>query len=303
MLTRLFLILFLVIPAKPAGQPARPSQGKAGIQIAKGEPRIGRYRAEAPAQAAASTQPTATVSDPNAVALASRALQSLAGGAALSDITLQANATYIAGSDEETGTATLVAHGNTQSLVTLNLSGGQRQEIRNGAAGVWVGPDGTPHAMATHNCFIDADWFFPAFSLAALASDSTLVISLVGQEVHDGVQVYHLTLLHNPSGQTPDVVSFIQQLSAVDFYLDASSLLPAAVAFNVHADNDANVNIPAEIRFAAYKSSNGVQAPTRIQKYLQNSLLLDLTVTNVAINSGVPASVFTLPNVPAGGAQ
>ena len=28
--------------------------------------------------------------------------------------------------------------------------------------------------MAPHNCFLDADYFFPAFSLAALASDPTL---------------------------------------------------------------------------------------------------------------------------------
>jgi hypothetical protein len=255
------------------------------------------------AQASASPQPTAAVSDPAAIALASRALQSIAGGTALSDVTLQANATYIAGSDEETGTATLVARGNGQSLVTLNLSGGQRQEIRNGVAGAWSGPDGTQHPMATHNCFLDAAWFFPAFSLAALASDPTLVVSLVGQEVHQGQQVYHLTLLHNASGQAPEMVSFIQRLSAMDLYLDAGTLLPSAVAFNVHADNDANLNIPEEIRYAGYKSSNGVQAPTRIQKYLQNSLLLDLSVTNVAVNSGVSASVFTLPYVSAGGAQ
>jgi uncharacterized cupredoxin-like copper-binding protein len=84
----------------------------------------------ASAQAAASTQSTAAVSDPNAVALANRALQSLAGGTALNDITLQANAAYVAGSDEETGVATLIARGNAQSVVTLNLTGGQRQEVR-----------------------------------------------------------------------------------------------------------------------------------------------------------------------------
>jgi hypothetical protein len=216
MSTRLFLAIFLVLLAN------------GGIPSAR-------------AQASASPQPTAAVSDPNAVALASRALQALAGG--------------------------------------------------------------TAHAMATHNCWTDADWFFPAFSLAALASDPTAMVKLVGQEVHAGQPVYHLLLFHNLSEQTPDVVSLVQQVSAMDIYLDTSSLLPVAVAFNVHADDDANVNIPVEIRFAGYRSFNGVQAPTRIQKYLQNSLLLDLTVTNVAVNSGVSASVFTLPYVPAGGAQ
>jgi hypothetical protein len=70
----------------------------------------------------------------------------------VNDATLQATPTYVAGSDEESGTATLTAHVNQESLLQLNLSGRTRQEIRNGAAGVWVGPDGAPHAMATHNC-------------------------------------------------------------------------------------------------------------------------------------------------------
>ena len=100
----------------------------------------------------ARAQSSVPASSPNAVALASRALQALAGGTTLTDVTLQANASLTLGSDQETGTATAVARGNVQSLLTLSLDGGQRQEIRNGAAGVWVGTDGAPHAMATHNC-------------------------------------------------------------------------------------------------------------------------------------------------------
>ena len=255
------------------------------------------------AVSAVEAQTTAPVSNPSAVALASKALQALAGYTPLSDITIQAAANYVAGSDQETGTATLVARGNAQSLVTLNLSGGQRQEIRNGVAGVSVGADGTPHAMANHNCFIDADWFFPALSLGALASDPTLVITLVGQEVRDGEQVYHLSFFHYLPAQIPSVLATVQRVSAMDLYLDATSLLPVALDFNMHPDQDADTNMPAEIRFGAYQSFNGVQAPTRIQKYVCNSLLLDLTVTNAAVNSGVSSSVFTLPIVDAGGAQ
>jgi hypothetical protein len=264
------------------------------------------------AQATTSPQPTAAVSDPAAIALASRALQALAGGTALSDVTLQANATYIAGSDEETGTATLVARGpvpsgtgqdNGQSLVTLNLTGGQRQEIRNGVAGIWSGPDGTAHAMATHNCWTDANWFFPGLALQALSADPTVVVSYLGLGEWNGAAAIHLQLSRTVPGQTVEMTAEIQQLSLVDLYVDPASYLPLAVALKVHPDDDLNVDVPVEIRFGGYKSFSGVQAPTRIQKYLQNSLLLDLTVTNVAVNSGVSASVFTLPYVSAEGAQ
>jgi hypothetical protein len=243
------------------------------------------------------------VSSPQAIALASQSLRSLAGGTALIDITIQANANYVAGSDEETGTATLVARGNSQSLITLNLSGGQRQEIRNGIAGARVGADGTVTAMATHNCFIDANWYFPALSLSALASDPTQIAVYAGQQVYEGRQVYHLTLFRYLGPQSAGTSDLIQRVSTLDLYLDAVSLRPVALDFNVHPDNDANTSIPAEIVFGGYQQMQGVWVPTRIQKYLQNSLLLDLTVTSVAVNSAVPASAFTLPIIAEGGAQ
>jgi hypothetical protein len=277
MSTRLFLAMFLVLLAN------------GGIPFARAQ--------------AASPQPAAAVSDPAAVALASRALQAIAGGTALSDVTLQASVTYVAGSDEETGTATLVARGNGQGLVTLNLTGGQRQEIRNGVAGIWSGPDGTAHAMATHNCWTDAAWFFPGLALQALSADPTLLVSYLGLGEWNGAAAIHLQLSRTVPGQTVEMTAEIQQLSLVDLYLDPASYLPLAVAFKTHPDDDLNVDVPVEIRFGGYKSFQGVQVPTRIQKYLQNSLLLDFTVTNVAVNCGVSASVFTLPYVSAGGAQ
>ena len=165
---------------------------------------------------------SAPVRDPNAVTIANQALQAVAGGTALTDITLQGSVSYSAGSDQETGSAALVAHGNTESLLTLNLSRGQRQEIRRGAAGVWIGLDQTPHAMAPNNCYLDADWFFPAFSLAALATDSTLIITLDGQETHNAQQVYHLTFFHYLSGQASAVMSLVQRVSQMDLYVDTT---------------------------------------------------------------------------------
>ncbi len=86
----------------------------------------------------------------------------------------------------------------------------------------------------------------------------------------------------------------------MDLYLDANSLLPSALAFNIHPDKNSSVDIPVEIRFGAYQSFKGTWVPTRIQKYLQNSLVVDLTVTSATANSGVSDSAFTLPTVSQG---
>ena len=243
----------------------------------------------------------AVVRDPQGLTLIGSSLKALTGSVSVNDATVQATAAYVAGSDEESGTATLTGHVDQQSLVQLNLSGGARHEIRNGAAGVWVGPDGAPHAMATHNCWSDASWFFPALTLEAISTNPQVSVSYLGPDTSKGATLLHVRVSLLLSGQSASAASLILSLSTMDIYFDPQSFLPLVLDFNIHPDNDANVNLAAEIRFGAYQSSNGVSAPTRIQKCLQNSLLLDLTVTNVAVNSGVPASDFTLPVVPGGG--
>jgi hypothetical protein len=166
--------------------------------------------------------------DPAPINLANQALQSLAGGVVLADVSIQANAVYTVGSEQATGTATLIASRNSQSVETLSFSDGTGwQLIRNGYQGATTIGGGEATAMPTHNCFIDADWFFPALSLQALATDSTLFVNYGGQQVYEGQQVYHLTLYHNIStNPLPSVEAMIQATSAMDLYLDATTLQP-----------------------------------------------------------------------------
>ena len=246
---------------------------------------------------------TAPVRDPNALALAARALQAISPNAALSDITLQGTVNYTAGSDEEGGTVTLVALGNQMSLASLSLTGGSRQEIRNGPLGVWTGPNGVPTAMATYNCVVDASWFFPALALQGLSSDPTLGAIDLGPAEWSGVSAVHLQFSHVLPGQAAAATAQLQGLSTLDLYLDPQTLLPLALDFNAHPDNNVNVNIPVEIQFGSYRTVNGVQVPFRVQKLFQGTLQLDIFVSQVAINSGVSSSIFTLPQLPSGGAQ
>jgi hypothetical protein len=246
--------------------------------------------------------PQTVARDPQALTLIASSLKALTGGVAVNDVILQASAAYVAGSDEESGTATLTARGNQQSLVQLNLSGGPRQEIRNGPAGAWSGPDATAHSTATHNCWTDASWFFPALTLEAIAADPQTAVSYLGPDASKGRPLLHLQVTRAPAGQAAGVAALILRLAAMDIYLDPQSFLPLVLDFSAHPDIDAGTNIPAEIQFGDFQKVSGGLVPFRIQKYLQGSLLLDLVVTNVSINSGVPSSVFNLPPT-TGGAQ
>ena len=238
----------------------------------------------------------AAIQNPQAVAFAAQAMAALSGPTPINDMTLTGTATRTAGSDVESGTAVLQALGGSYSSMNLSLSNSTRQEVRNLSSlsvpqGYWIATDGSPQPFSLHNCMTDAAWFAPQLTVLSQLSNSSLVVSYVGQETRGGASVQHLHFaLQSPS---PDPTGFFQSLSAEEVYLDATTLLPVAITFNTHPDNDASVNISIEIDFSAYQSVNGVLVPFQIQKLINNGLVLDLTINSAKINQGLTAADFS----------
>jgi hypothetical protein len=235
-----------------------------------------------------------STSDPQALALAAQSVAALTGGSAISDTTLNGTVTRIAGSDQEIGTVTLLAKGSSESRADLNLSGGTRSEIRNSITGVnrgnWIGTNGVVHPVALHNCLTDASWFFPALgTLASAAGKPSMVFSYVGLE-----NVQQASLQHIQAYTVNASFSEATQLSTMDFYLDAKTLLPSIIAFDEHPDNDQTVDIAVAVAFSDYRNVNGAMIPFHIQRYVYNGLTLDIQLASAGINSGIPDSQFKL---------
>jgi len=232
------------------------------------------------------------------VSLANQALKALTGGVAITDSTVQGTASFIAGSDQESGTATLEGHAGYESRIVLSLSGGQRSEIHNASAappqGKWAGPDGAWHSIPLHVCWTDPTWFFPALTLQSALNDSQISFTYVGQGTKVGITVQHIQISRVLPGQTSTATSLIQRLSRVDIYLNSTTNLPVAIDFNAHPDTDATLDLPVEIQFSGWHSVNGIQVPSEIQKFLQGSLTLDLSALTISVNSGLPQSDFTI---------
>jgi hypothetical protein len=236
-------------------------------------------------------------SSPQALSIAAQSIAAQTSGNAISDVTLTGSATWTSGSDTETGNATLLASGTNEGRIDLALSSGTRTEVRDAQTGTKLGEWNVQNAssgkFAFHNCLTDAVWFFPV--LGSLAGGSNVVFSYIGQETRNGAAVQHLrTYASQPSKSAVSATNLLQQLSTMDYYLDATTLLPSAITFNVHPDNDAGANIPVEIDFSNYQAFSGVQVPTHIQKYLQGTLLIDLTISGATFNTGIPLSDFAI---------
>jgi hypothetical protein len=233
-------------------------------------------------------------SDPQALAYAAQSIAAMTDGVAISDVTLTGNVTWNAGGTDA-GTASLKALGSGESRMDLSLTSGTRSEIRDAQTGAplgqWIAPNNASGRFAFQNCWTDAVWFFPAFG--SLAAGPNVVLSYVGQTTWNGEQVQHIqsyVYQPNQSGLTPSP----QRLSTLDFYLDATTLLPAAVTFNAHPDNNANANLLVEVDFSNYQTVSGVVVPMHIQRYLQGNLMVDVVVTGASFNTGLSLSIFTV---------
>jgi hypothetical protein len=240
----------------------------------------------------------AATSSPQALQILQQCLGALAGGQTLNDVSLSGTARRIAGSDDDAGTAVFEALASGASRADLSLSAGQRSEVQNltaaEPAGAWSGPDRISHPVAYHNLLAEPAWFFPAFAIARRLSGSGFVATYVGHETHNGQAVEHVSVSQTSSSHSPSGAILLQHLSQVDFFLDATTLLPAAIAFNIHPDDDAGRDIPVEVRFSDYRPFNGPQIPFHVQKYLNNTLILDFQATSVTLNSGLSANSFSL---------
>src|SRR6266851_2042610 len=125
--------------------------------------------------------------------LLQRALTALAGGAAITDVTLTGAARRVAGSDNESGTVTLKALATGESRADFSFPSGPRSEVRAPSQGAHIGvssgPDGVRHPILQHNLMTDSSWFFPGLTLARLVSSTDQVVTYVGRETRNGQSV------------------------------------------------------------------------------------------------------------------
>lgn len=251
-----------------------------------------------PTFAQTTTAPAAR--DAQAVALAARALAALSGGISIADVTLTGTARTVAGSLDESGTATLQALATGSSRIDLRLSSGQSIEVcsvsANGISiGSWSGADAAVHAIPQHNLMADSTWFYPAFLIYRVLQDTTYTVSAPAAETHDGQLVQHIRVYRAvPVGTDPQVAAVAENLSRVDLYLSTTTLLPVAIDFDAHADTNASVNITIEVQFSNWQPSSGAMIPAHVQQFLNNGLALDLQITSATLNSGLSASSFSL---------
>jgi hypothetical protein len=238
-----------------------------------------------PVKAVAGT--TTQQSDPSAITWATQAMAALTGGVIPSGVNLQATVSRVLGGQQETGSMTLQSSGISNSQISAMFGSATWSENRtlgaNGPGGQWIDVSGTTRKLAQHNCWTDAAWFFPAFSLLSSSSDASLVFSDLGQEQRSGATVEHLRVYRTASTLPATPARTLALMSITDYYLDSQTALPVATVFFAHPDNDTTVNIPVEITYSGYQRVSQSMVPFQITKYHNGTQLFQISVTKAQV--------------------
>jgi hypothetical protein len=258
---------------------------------------LGLFLTSSLAAQQATTSTSTTQSSTQALTLLQQSLTALTGNQSITDMTLYGTARRIAGSDDETGNVTFKGLSTGPTRLDFSYPSGLQSEIRTvgntGPSGAWSGPDGTLHPISLHNLMNNAS-IFQAFSLASFTSGKNIIVTYVGQEAKGGHLVYHVSASQQFPDSQGSAATLAQHLTQTEIFLDVSTLLPVAFDFSAHPDSDGALDIPAELLFSDYRTVSGIKIPFRVQKFLNNGLVLDLNFQSALVNSGLSGSSFNI---------
>ncbi len=134
--------------------------------------------------------------------------------------------------------------------------------------------------------------FFPLPWLASHYSNSDIAIENLGTDTQAGVSATHLRLTNTFASQP--LLTHYASLARYDVWLDAKSGLPIKIAFERRKEGGAGSGIPIAYEYSDYRNVQGFLYPFHVKKYVNGTLLADITVQSVSMNSGVASSAFQL---------
>jgi hypothetical protein len=205
-------------------------------------------------------------------------------------VALSGSALWSVGSLKDSGTVNLVAasDGSLQMQLTLDKSG-VRTEIQSAVAPnmtcQWSGSDAKVHQTDYLSCLTPTVWFLPALTLQTGSTLSSFTVSDLGVKDTSEGSAHHLRTQFSPALFSDDTTITTQsQAGIADLDVDPASFLPISLTYKVRPDDGRNIDIPILVKFSDYRNVNGVKVPYLIERYVNGTLQLSITVQSSQIN-------------------
>ena len=217
------------------------------------------------------------------------------GNPTAQDVVLTGSVTVTTDAKTTEGTVRLVSNASGLTRVETNLPSGSLIETRrvspaNQAGESQIG-SGTVTTTALHNLLVDPGWFFPEHLVSRTIASSRPAAILPAAQVDGttaiGVDSYLIATLSNHAAT-------LRQVSELTIFFDQTTLLPAEIQYNSHANNSLLKIIPTRIVYGNYQAVQGHMVPFHIQRYEKGILHDDITITGAVLNPGIASSEYSL---------
>lgn len=228
--------------------------------------------------------------DAQAVALLQGAVHAM--GATPSDSVAVGNVTNVPGSAASTGSVRILTRGTgqtseqvtlPQSTTTLTYSGGLAAQTLNSVT----------TSLSLELAASSQSVLFPLPFFAGALANPDVSIQYVGLETLNQKSVQHIRL-RNSFASRPKL-QFLADFTITDLWLDASSSLPQKVSYFRRAGRASEPRFQIDVYFSNYQNVGSVIYPFLIQKQLNGSPVMTITISTVSFNTGLTDTDFPVP--------
>ncbi len=205
---------------------------------------------------------------------------------ALSTVTLNGNAKWTLGNLKESGTAILVAQADGSTNLQLNLDTATRTESRtalgNSRACQWTDSKGS-HPLNDVDCNASLVWFAPMLLVQPLPTLlQLLVINDDGNVARTSGNFRQISYSTPMQGTSTAITNLLTGGTHMSVLYDPQTLLPSSVEYLQHADSDLSITFPVRVAYSNYQTISGVPIPFQIDRYVNNTLQLSLTLNSAS---------------------
>ena len=215
---------------------------------------------------------------PSPPALLTKAIAAAGRLGAARKIELSGSVTRTLGSEVESGTVDIVANSDGSSTLTLAFPSATETETYSDLDNIAVCSDtaSSPLNLSPVACLSQASWFFPFFLMLDAVTAAHYYVALPSAAA--------TWLYVHPLGAGSDSARPVSLASDRRLLFDPASYLPSSYEYPLHFGVELDNTLPASVRFSDYRSANGVMLPYRIERRVNNSTDLVITVQSASVS-------------------
>jgi hypothetical protein len=207
-----------------------------------------------------------------------------------SDSTAHGTVITVEGSRTENGDVVILTRGTDQSTEQIQTAHGSTV-VHSGLLASQT-TDSVLAPLSLELASSSRSLAFPLPMLAAILNNADSRYIYVGLESLDGANVHHVQFWNSFASQPK--YQFLAQFTLTDIWIDAISGLPQKTSQIQKAGRGSEPKFQIDIYFSNYQNVGGLLYPFSIQKSLNGSPWINISISNVTFNTGLTDANFVL---------